>query len=34
MCQWETKLVEVRGIGDEERIRMAEDSLHKAKAKV
>ena len=25
--QWETKLVELRGIGDEERIRMAGDSL-------
>ena len=32
--QWETKLPEVREIGDEERIRMAEDTLRKTKAKV
>ena len=34
VSQWETKLAEVREIGDEERIRMAEDILRKAKAKV
>ena len=34
VSQWETKLVELQGIGDEERIRMAEDSLCKAKAKL
>ena len=34
VSQWETKLAEVRGIGDEERIRMAEVNLRKAKAKV
>ena len=34
VSQWETKLAEVRGIGDEERIRMVEDNLRKAKAKV
>ena len=34
VSQWENKLVEVRGIGDEERILMAEDNLRKAKAKV
>ena len=33
VSQWETKVVEVRGIGDEERTRMVEDSLRKAKAK-
>ena len=32
--QWETKLAEVRGIGHEEQIRMAEDNLRKAKATV
>ena len=34
VSQWETKLAEVREMGDEERIRMAEDTLRKAKAKV
>ena len=34
VSQWETKHAEVRGIGDEKRIRMAEDNLRKAKAKV
>ena len=34
VSQWETKLAEVREIGDEERIRMAEDTLRKAKASV
>ena len=31
---WETKLAEVRAMGDEERIRTAQDTLRKAKAKV
>ena len=34
VSQWETKLAKVREIGDEERIRIAEDTLGKAKAKV
>ena len=34
VSQWETKLVEVRRIGDEARIAMAEHSLGKAKEKV
>ena len=34
VSQWETKLAQVRATGDEERIRMAEDTLRKAKAKV
>ena len=34
VSRWETKLAEVREMGDEERIRMAEDTLRKAKAKV
>ena len=34
VSQWETKLAEVRAMGDEERILMAEDTLRKAKAKV
>ena len=31
---WETKLAEVRRIGDEEGIRMAEDTVRKPRAKV
>ena len=34
VSQWETKVVEVREMGDEVRIRMADDTLRKAKAKV
>ena len=34
VSQWKTKLAEVRAMGDEERIRMAEGTLRKAKAKV
>ena len=34
VSQWETKLAKVRAMGDEERIRMAEDTLRKAKAKL
>ena len=34
VSQWETKLAEVRAMGDEEWVRMAEDTLRKAKAKV
>ena len=34
VSQWETKLAEVRAMGDEERILMAEAALHKAQAKV
>ena len=34
VSQWENKVAEVREIGDEERIRMAEDTFCKAKAKV
>ena len=34
VSQWETKLAEVLEMGDEERIRMAEDTLRMAKAKV
>ena len=34
VSQWETKLAEVRAMGDEERVRPAEDTLRKAKAKV
>ena len=34
VSQWETKLAEVRAMGDEERILMAEATLHMAKAKV
>ena len=34
VSQWETKLVELRGMGDEDRIAMAEHSLRKAKEKV
>ena len=32
--QWETKMAGVREMGDEERIRMVEDTLRTAKAKV
>ena len=31
---WETKLDDLRGAGDAERVRMAEDTLRRAKAKV
>ena len=34
VSQWETKLAEVRAMEDEERVRMADDTLRKAKAKV
>ena len=34
VSEWEAKLAEVRAMGDEERIRMPEDTLRKAKAKV
>ena len=34
VSQWETNLTEVRAMGDEERILMADATLRKAKAKV